>query len=420
VLDPLFELEQVIRIRCGLKKNPDCLQDCLGVNPNNNSRPMRNTSTLLWLSCLQTVSSLATEAEEPQIAKIAAATTPPRMLPKKDQPTFPYPGFPDREALVYVRFNLSAEGKPEDVEIDDGGFHEERFSAAAKRLAPKLRFAPATLNGQPVPAYGLRIPFRFSIEIERQGVTPEFRREVNTVSKLIKDKNFAGAHFHAQWMMSEKVQYSYEYGLLQATLAQTHALMGNTHRALAASRDATARTRMALDDYVPGGPLPHLAPDDFFFPKELIGGVLRLRFQLAASQGFYLDALKSHAYLQALNLVPADDPSMKAFDKILQHVSTSPMLVANARIDEEETWRHGLFYKTFGIAAVTNGTIKDIAMNCAGYRRILSFKPDVVWTIPGKWNGCVATFKGTPGTEFRIVEYRDKADATSRNNIGAP
>ncbi len=69
-----------------------------------------------------------------------------------------------------------------------------------------------------------RIHFSFQMTREEQGVTPEFRAELGKVDQLIKEKDFAGAHFHAQWMLRERVRFNYEYAVLQALLAQTLAL----------------------------------------------------------------------------------------------------------------------------------------------------------------------------------------------------
>jgi hypothetical protein len=106
--------------------------------------------------------------------------------------------------------------------------------------------------------------------------------------------------------------------------------------------------------------------------------------------------------------VPADDPSMEIFNKILQHVTTSRTLVAHIRIDEKKYWNHELYHKTFGVSAVSGGTITKVVIGCAGYTRVLDFQADVEWTIPEKWNGCTTDFIGTPGTEFDIVEFRDR------------
>jgi hypothetical protein len=62
-----------------------------------------------------------------------------------------------------------------------------------------LRFTPATRDGVPV-MYGpivQPINFEFGISKEDQGVTPEFRKELNKVTKFLKEGDFAGAHFHA-------------------------------------------------------------------------------------------------------------------------------------------------------------------------------------------------------------------------------
>jgi len=357
----------------------------------------------------------------------AEATAPPsvvRLVPPrldKDQLSLDrfYPEPQDREALVYVGFRLTAKGEVADPVIEEGGFHDKRFTDAALKIVRQLRFKPAMLDGTPVDYPDAKIPVRFSLPGSDghgiRGVTEEFRKEAKKVGELIEKKDVAGAHFHAQWMMAEKVKLAYEFALLQATLAETHARSGNLHRALTASREVTAYTGMGFHDYEPGGPLPKVSLHDFLLPKELLGYMLQLRFNLASSLGFYLDALRAHADLQALGMVPAGDPTMATFQKLLEAVQTVPMLRARARIDEAREWNHELWFHNFSVRSVRNGSLQQIQLRCGtGNTRELVYVPDAEWNVPERWKYCDVRFIGSPGTEFDIVEFRDRAKAETR------
>jgi hypothetical protein len=324
-----------------------------------------------------------------------------------------YPFPPSRDALVYLLCTVSAKGEVTEAELDEGGFHNEEFVRAAKKLAMAVRFSPATLNGQPVEYKGARMPVRFRMGIrkgETRGVTKEFRSEALKVQKLIQDRDFAGAEHHATWMLSEKVALTLEYDVLQSTLADTYARVGQYHPAIEAVRSVTARAGMNSQAYIPGGPLPKISDNELSLPRSQLAQLLRLRFVLDDSQGFYLDALRAHADLQALGLVISEDPTMARFQSLLQIVQTTPTLKGHIKLGQKN-WRHDLMFHQFTISNVAGGSIKKIWLTCGDFRRVLEFAPGLEWRIPPKYSECSAAFEGDPDTEFDIVEFRDGTQA---------
>jgi TonB family protein len=359
---------------------------------------------------LSTVVVVPTRAQEATAtAPSVDVIVPAKLRPIKNQPDISdyYLEPRDRDALVYVRLDLTAAGVATNVEVVEGGFHDEGFAAAAKAVAKQLKFFPASRNGVPEESKGLVMPIRFNIHNATQ-ITPAFRSELAKVSAFVSAKDFAGAHFHAQWMLSEKVKSGFEYAVLQATLADTHARVGNIHRALVASRNATAVTSMLSEQYIPGGPIPARSQKDFILSIADMTPILKLRYMLAVSQGLYLEALQTHATMQALNLHPEADPALVDFKELLNQVLTAPRLEAKARIDEDKIWRHDLSLRSFTVTDV-RGELTDIEIRCEGQNRKLDFKANIEILVPPKWNNCSARFSGSPGAEFKIVEFRDTA-----------
>ncbi len=340
---------------------------------------------------------------------------PPKTLPFDQQPHkgSMYPYGARRDALVYMRIDVSDKGEVTQVELEEGGFHSDEFVRAAMSRARTLRFSPATLNGQPVGYKGVILPLLFRLvgpDGQIKSVTKEFRSEALKVQKLIQEKDFASAEHHATWMLSEKVALSYEFAVLQATLADSYARVGQYHAALEAVRTATTRTGMASQPYAPGGPLPKISDSELLLPRSQMAQLLRLRFALADSQGIYLDALRAHADLQALGLVIAEDPTMARFHEILRIVQTAPTLKAHAKVASKR-WSHGLMFHRFTVAGITGGSLQKIWLTCGDFRRILDYVPDAEWRIPNRYSGCSAAFEGDPGTEFDIIEFRDALGA---------
>ena len=353
----------------------------------------------------------------------AAETTPSAVLipPKVVESTLRafgshYPVGARRDALVYVRFNVNARGEVTDAEVDEGGFYSPEFQRAALATLKSLRFEPATLNGQPVEYMGERVGIGFmtgdSSGKPVKGVTREFRFEALKAQKLIRAGDYAGAEHHANWMMAEKVALRYEFAVLQSTLADTYARTGQHHLALVAAREVTARFGMNSDVYEPGGPLPKLSASNFLLPKDQMAQLLRLRFVLADSLGFYLDALRAHADLQALGLAAEEDPTMPRYRELLRIVQTAPAVKGHARLGQRG-WGHSFLFHRFTIAGVRGGSVSRISLSCAGFRRELDFKPDAEWGIPAKYRNCSARIEGDPGTEFDIIEFRDAPDSAS-------
>lgn len=328
-----------------------------------------------------------------------------------------FPASQDREALVFVLVKIDDKGTVIDAQLDEGGFHDQRFEDAARKIARRLKFVPATLDGRNV-EYGARVPIRFLVGGSViQGVTPEFRKEAKKVQELIEQNDVAGAHFHAQWMLSEKVKLNFEYAVLESTLAYTHARAGNVHRALMASRNVTAHTGMGMDEYQPGGPLPRISMKDFLLTKELLDPMLKLRFSLASSQGLYLDAVKAQADRQALGLAAKDDGYSRDMAKLLNTLKIAPRLRGHIRIDEKGIWDHELWFNRFAIHSLSGGTLAAMLLTCDGYSRTLTYAQGAEWSIPARWSKCRLRFEGTAATQFDIMEYREAQDATAPSAV---
>ncbi len=321
-----------------------------------------------------------------------------------------WPGDFDREALVRVRFRVHADGHVSEVELLDGGFHEKRFVDEVFRAMKTAKFKPAMRNGVPLDDYCATQPIVFALGAEAKGITPVFRRELSKVEKLVRSGDNAGAHFHAEWMLSEKAKLLYEYAALQAQLAFTHASVGNVHRAIAAAHAGSERKSPTQREFS----LEELAPPNsasyYMLPQEVVTNLLEMRFKLAASKGMLLESILAYQELAGLVKIPGEDPRARAAVAIVNALKGDKPLVAQLRVDESRFVSHELFRRTFSIAPRT-GAIEKVHLSCAGRNRVLAYQPGVEWTIPAKWEKCAAVVQAEPGTEFDFVEYTPGTDA---------
>ena len=315
-----------------------------------------------------------------------------------------WPGLIDREALVRVRFRVHADGHVSEVELMDGGFHEKRFVDEVFRAMKTAKFKPAMKNGVPLDDYCATQPVVFSLGAEAKGITQEFRTELNKVEKLVRSGDNAGAHFHAEWMLSEKAKLLYEYAALQAQLAFTHASVGNVHRAIAAAHAGSERKSPTQREFS----LEELAPPNsasyYMLPKEIVTNLLEMRFRLAASKGMLLESLVAYQEMAGLVNIPADDPRARAAAVIVTALKGDEPLVAQLRVDESGVVAHKLFRRTFSITPRT-GEVGRVQVGCAGQTRVMDYQPGVEWTIPAKWEDCATLVQAAPGTEFDFIEY---------------
>ncbi len=319
-----------------------------------------------------------------------------------------WPGLLDREALVYLKFGVTADGRAFDIELADGGFHEERFVKASIRAVERAVFEPATLNGVPIDFPAVRLPLKFSVnprgEEQIKGITSEFRRELTKVQKFIRDGDPAGAHFHAQWMLAEKVKLNYEYAVLEAQVAQTHAAVGNTHRAIEALRRVTARTNPDPQAFSIDQSVARNSVRNYLLPKEYIEDLMTLRIRLTTSQGYYLEALKTSRDLIGLMELTPDDPRFVLAKKLEDALRSDARMVAKIRLGEAGTWQHDLYRRSFTLTKV-QGKVSSMCLVCDSKCRPLRYEEGVDWTLAANWNNCKVEFIGEPGSNFELLEY---------------
>lgn len=328
----------------------------------------------------------------------------------KAMPTLLWPGMVDREALVYLRVTISEAGMPTDIAVDpDHGFHEKRFVDAAIKGMKSARFQPATMDGKAV-ATTMIAPVTFKLGGPNAdqsqwaiGITDAFRAELLKVEKLLKARDYAGAHHHAEWMLSEKVKFAYEFAVLNAELAQTLALVGREHEALQAAMDATQRTTTTYQQFDPGQPVPPNKFSNYLLPEEAITALLKLRMRLAGNNGLFVEALMAYQELAGLLKLAPDDPMAVAAAEMTSILRSDKPLVARALLDDKGWWQP-LYRPSFTLQKV-KGNVDSLALLCSQEQRDLPYAPAEEWTIPAGWEWCSVHVRGDAGTSFELVEF---------------
>lgn len=353
----------------------------------------------LVLCMIAAVPAAAAEAETEQAS--APQYTPFKVLsrPEVENPDI------TREALVYIRLVISAEGLPVQITIDEErSFYNEAFRKVALSYVQGMRFEPARLNGKAVEAGPVvqRVSFRTFGKGETDFVTDEFRYELNKVGRLLQKKDYAGANVHAEWMLREKVKLQYEFAVLQAQLAQTHAAVGHVDEALTAAAAATVSTVTDMPAFRLRRPVPRNDPRNYLLPQELVVFLLELRMQLEASKGEVLRALKTYEELAGLKKIkPEDKPALLA-ERLAGLLENGRPLGIGGKV-EKEFWSHDQYHPAFTVTNV-KGKVDLFHAHCRGSFHEYDYVDGRTWTLPSGEESCVVEVYGDPGTTFTFVE----------------
>jgi hypothetical protein len=248
------------------------------------------------------------------------------------------------------------------------------------------------------------MPVKFNISGQEKGVTTEFKNEAMKVSNLIKKKDFAGAQHHAQWMLAEKVTLNYEYAVLQGTMANTFAGVGEKYAALDAARKATARTSQEVRTFVPGEPIQPNSAANYLLPRDFVLELLELRMVLASQLGLQVEALDAYSQLAGLLREPPEERLFRAADQMLTIVLSDRPLVASAKLDERGSWDQRSSRRTVSVENIQSGKLNNLSVRCKGDPHTTWVKPDAELIVPGNPNDCILSFGGEPGTTFQVVE----------------
>lgn len=365
---------------------------------------MKSAPRALFMACiLCTVATggaapAATQTSpEPETSGFISAV--PKYTEKLEWPDDSY----DREAFISLRIMVSPQGKVSEVTLDeDTGFYSPPFVKACINAAKAMRFKPATLNGKPV-EQGFILPCKFSIGAD--GVSPEFKVEAQKVADLFKSGDYAGADFHAQWMLKETVRYGYEYALLQSTLAVTHASLGHDHEAIHFAEEASQRTSPNATNFSLHQPIPANSPHNYLLPREVIISLLNMRMRLAANNGMLKKALKAYYEVAGLEKIASDDPRVAAAAQLTAKLESSEPLAAKIVL-VRSNWKHELYRRRFTMEHVS-GIINSIALRCGKTRQPLTYVPGDEWTVPDGLQDCVVDVDGETGTTFQLIELAE-------------
>jgi Gram-negative bacterial TonB protein C-terminal len=367
---------------------------------------------LQWVPVLAlAVSAAASAARAPAVEQ----TTMPSVVSQGggliSQGGTPFPDAANREALVYVRVTISPQGIPSNPElVADRGFYEERFVKDALSRVKGMRFKPGTRNGKAV-QMTVVLPLLYCLGGSGKscwavGVTPEFRTEMKRVTDLFGAGDYTGADQHAEMMLRDTVKFGYEFAVLKATLAQTHAANGDDDLALRYAAEATQRIVRSSPGFTLLQSIPPNRASNYLLPEGIIKSLLQLRMRITAKEGLLTESLQAYYELAGLETIAPDDPQAQLAAQMTAKLQSKDPLVAKGRVIDQRGWSHELFRDSFSLDNV-HGDIKSLQLACGHDSKYLDYVPGEQWSVPPGWQDCAAVIGAAPDTSFDFVEAAD-------------
>lgn len=320
------------------------------------------------------------------------------------------------DCYFVLRLTVSTTGRVTEVEVFERGFASQEFIDSAIRYVKGYRFKPGTRDGVPEVHYLLQT-FSFSTG-SHPAISPRFVRESRKVAELVESGDLAGGNFHAEWMLSEVVRTRSEQLVLQGTLAQIHARIGNYGRAIEALRSATRRTTPAPEFVLHGKTPRNNAANYYLSDRNYIADLLELKLRLAARLGFALEGLKAFRELDGLVKIKPDDPRAQIAARLAANLGGEADLVGTVKLSESGGWRHELYRRSFTLDQV-DGVVTEIWLTCAGESRLLEYEQGLDWIVPTGWSNCAIYISGEPETNLRVVEFARERPAAGVS-VAAP
>lgn len=294
------------------------------------------------------------------------------------------------EGWVDLRFDVTADGKVQDVAVD----YQMGRGDFAKHTAKWLegcQFEPAKRNGAPVEARNQSQRFYFRLEAAGRGASTEIIRQLRAVDDLLEQGKSAEA-MAALDNVSKDSRYLYEMVHIMARRALAMAISGNVDLAILY--------------------LQQVRYSDIYLGPREQGWLRRLTLRLALSQGLYHDANDAAEKIEKLGDKDDDAPLVAALDGVRKAVEAGTPLSVGGRIPSEcrpeicsaePSWSYRPVRRTISLTDV-KGELDRVEARCDARTFTAKADADVTWTIPASWGQCTVRVVGKPGSSFRVID----------------
>jgi hypothetical protein len=334
------------------------------------------------------------------------------------------------EALVRVRYTITAEGTTDDLVITEYLGNATTHNQARDAVLA-WTFEPGTADGEAVPFYNQEHLFAIRFDPDappmpgrggpggRRGPPPpqpegeeappppdltrllnlplalseDVRESFEEITAMISAKEYDDALKEISRVLRVRAATVFDYSLMQDLACTVHMALNDLYAAL----DSCTNSTMYVVDNAGG---KHYLADPLVLQNSL-----RKRLLLEMSLRQHANAVATYDALVALQMLEADDTLHERIEESRAALAAPDPLPLLARISDK-SWEYTPARRIFTVANV-DGRLNRIDAHCQRRNLELEFQDGVDWTLPESLGDCKLEFEGRDGTTFTVYEFSE-------------
>lgn len=295
----------------------------------------------------------------------------------------------DAEALVRIRFTVTAEGSVENPVVERL-VGPQSFAEHTLDSVKSWRYQPATMNGVPVAQPNSEVLLFYRFSPPELGARSSVFSALQNGRSLIEDRKFADSEAALLPVLRLPRLNFYERAMASYFLAIDESSLNHLAAASGYVDDAL------IDD---GQSLSRAAREN----------AIRLKIRIDATTGQYVDALRWFATLTRDRSLDPSDPDAKLIADVRARLVAPGPIAVTAKIpgaELSEPWHSTLVRRNFSFAHI-DGKLDNFELRCDQQQIKSAVSDKAEWHVPKDWSNCSLDVFGAAGAEFQLVESRD-------------
>ncbi len=273
----------------------------------------------------------------------------------------------------------------EPILIDSSG--NRNFEMNAKMAARKVKYTPATQNGNPIASSDNKLVINFDIRKKHQKAYKGFLSRYHDIHQDIINEELEGVPQSIKELESKHTSNRYEIAWLHMLKSIYQQKLGNTDEYIKQLKGAAIYGNQGL-------------------PKSILSNALISLYYAQAKNNLIADAFETAEHISQL----AQDSTEKS--KALQHkvqlekaIIKHPQFSIKGSISTGEIpWIHNLYRRTIGIETVS-GKLNRLEIRCSNKTQTVNLNREFsLFKLPSDWKNCTAFIYGESSSELTLLE----------------
>jgi hypothetical protein len=295
----------------------------------------------------------------------------------------------DAEALVRIRFTVTAEGKVENPVVERL-VGPQNFAEQSVNDVKGWRYEPATMNGVPIAQLNSEVELLYTFNPPELGARSSVYSALQNGRRFIEDQKFADSEAVLLPILALPRLNFYERAMASYFLAIAEASLNHL---------------AAAGDYMDNA----LIGDGQHLSASTRERAIRLKIRIDAATGHYADALRWFAVLTKDQTLDPGDPDAKVITDVRARLATANSIGVTAKIPSaelSEPWHYNLVRRNFSFTRI-DGKLDNFELRCDQQQLRSAVSDKAEWHVPKDWSNCSLDVFGAAGAEFQLVELTD-------------